>query len=80
MIGNLTSREVDVGRELLRGERLSKIALRLGMSQDTVKNHVCNMSWKLGRTEDGISVRVFVAVKLSEAARKYPLVAAALEV
>lgn len=82
MMSDLTEREVDVGRELLRGQRLSKIASRMGLAHETVKNHITNMSWKLGRAEEDkeLSVRVFVAVKLSEAARKYPLVAAALEV
>lgn len=78
MIANLTSREVDVARELVKGKTNKEIARSLGLTPRTVKCYIGRMK---NRLECGTSQlpRIVVAAHLMYAAQKYPLIAEALE-
>lgn len=81
MIGELTSRDVDIARELLKGKSDKEICESLGISLNTVKVHMYNISISLGHPSGGTrGKRIFIATHLMKAAREYPLVAEALEV
>lgn len=75
MLGNLTEREVDVCRELLRGQTNQEIGDALGIAERTVKTHLWNIAIKLATRK----VRTHIAFTLIKASRQYPLVAAALD-
>ncbi len=48
LIDQLTSRELEILRELMAGQRGATIARRLGISHNTVRTHVQNILAKLG--------------------------------
>ena len=75
MIGNLTQREVDVCRELVKGKTDREIALAINAARNTVKRHMCNIALKMGCPRS----KILIASYLMHAAQQYPLIAEALE-
>jgi len=60
----LTAREVEILRELARGERNGAIAQRLGIAERTVKAHLESIYMKLGVTSRGAAVAAATQRKL----------------
>lgn len=62
--GNLSPRETDVLRELVRGARTSDIASKLGISERTVKSHLGSIYQKLGVESRSAAVAAAIQRKL----------------
>ena len=61
---SLTAREVEILRELARGERNSAIAQRLGIAERTVKAHLESIYMKLGVSSRAAAVAAAIQRKL----------------
>lgn len=61
LLGTLTLREIEVLKLIVKGYRNSEIAQELGISLNTVKNHVKSISSKTGVNGRVALVRTFLA-------------------
>jgi DNA-binding CsgD family transcriptional regulator len=61
---SLTAREVEILRELARGERNGAIAQRLGIAERTVKAHLESIYMKLGVSSRAAAVAAAMQRKL----------------
>ena len=78
MIGNLTTREVELCRELVKGKSRKEIARSMGTGEDSVRILMNKMICKFPCRPNRLP-RIEIARTLMEAAQQYPLIAEALE-